>query len=329
MEILYFNLLEAKYDIKHLNFKRLKVNRCRGPSCLIVKRRRKYKMENIKRSDRLPVPVIISVDSFANGVSIGKVTLPEDQSDVFLPLSLEMDEQNSMLRSRYGIERESSVAALEGRLALLERKGELSRTTIYFGVSADPFHPFESRFDASMKFLSLLERYCPGQIVLQTRSPLLVVAMPLLRKLASKLIVTIPVETSSPESVAKYTPHLPKLSERLRVASVLRRFGIKVHMQVAPLLPYGDLKKDAADFASMLIGHADYISVRALVSGNEKSRKTVPAIATKLAAERNFVWLRPDAAKHLEQCISVLAPKKLEMPVFAQPVAKQLSIFAA
>ena len=287
-------------------------------------------MENSKRKETEVSPAILSVDSFANGVSIGKVAQKEEDLGTFLPLSLELDDQTSMLRSRYAIEKDTSIAALEGRLALLERKGELARTIVYFGVNADPFHPFETRFDASMKFLTLFERFSAGQVVLQTRSPLLVVAMPVLRKLGSRLIVTIPVETSSPEAVAKYTPHLPKLSERLRVASVLRKFGIKVHMQVAPMLPYGDIKKDAAAFAAMLIGHADYISVKPLIDGTEgKTRKTVPSIANKLAAERNFVWLRADASKHLEQCLSVLAPKKLELPTFAAPQPKQMSIFAA
>jgi hypothetical protein len=287
-------------------------------------------MENIKCKEIQGKTMVLSVDSFANGVAVGKVASREDSIAPFLPLSLEMEDQTAMLRSRYTTESETSLAALEGRLALMQRKGELAQTIVYFGVNADPFHPFETRFDASIKFLNLFERFSAGQLVLQTRSPLLVVAMPVLRKLGSRLIVTIPVETSSPEAAAKYTPHLPKISERLRVANVLRKFGIKVHLQVAPMLPYGDIKKDAAAFAAMLIAHADYISIRPLVDGSEgKTRKTVPSVVNKLAAERNFIWLRPDACKHLEQCVSLLAPKKLELPVFAAPQPKQMSIFAA
>lgn len=287
-------------------------------------------MENSKRKEMEISPLTLSVDSFANGVAVGKLSPKESEEGIFLPLSLEMDDQSSFIRSRYLNDNQNSIAALEGRFALMERKGDLARTTVYFGVNSDPFHPFESRFDASMKFLKLFERFSVGQLVLQTRSPLLVVAMPILKKLGSRLVVTIPVETSSPESAAKYTPHLPRLSERLRVASVLRRFGIKVHMQVAPMLPYGDIKKDAAAFAAVLIEHADYISVRPVMAANSgKSRKTVPQIANKLAAERNFVWLRADATKHLEQCLALLAPKKLELPNLVIPGNRQLSIFAA
>lgn len=287
-------------------------------------------MNNPRLNENEEAPIVVSVDSFAHGVSIGKVVQHDEKRGEFLPLSLEMDDETSMLRSRYATERDNSLAALEGRLALMARKGELSRSTIYFGVNADPFHPFEARFDASVKFLSLLERFPAGQIVLQTRSPLIVVAMPALKKLGSKLIVTIPIETSSPEAALKYTPHLPKLSERLRVASVLRKFGMKVHIQVAPLLPYGDIKKDAAAFATMLANHADYISVAPLVTEKDgKTRKTVPVLANKIAAERNFVWLRADATRHLEQCLNLLAPKKLELPLLAAPQRKQMSIFAA
>lgn len=292
-------------------------------------------MENIKfknsvGKDSSWKPTVLSVDSFANGVAIGKVSEQENGIANFLPLSMEMEDQTTLLRSRYSSETDNSLGSLEGRLSLMQRKGELAQTVIYFGVNADPFHPFESRFDASMKFLNLFERFSAGQLVLQTRSPLLVVAMPVLRKLGSRLIVTIPVETSSPEAVAKYTPHLPKLSERLRVASILRKFGIKVHLQVAPMLPYGDIKKDAAAFAAMLISHSDYISIKPLRDGEEaRTRRTVPSVINKLAAERNFMWLRPDASKHLEQCVALLAPKKLELPQLTAPLQKQLSIFAA
>ena len=286
-------------------------------------------MNKAKLEERQGKPVVLSVDSFANGVSVGKLAAKLDFNE-FPPLSLEMEPGMPTLRSRYATERDTSLGALEGRLALMSHKGELAQSMIFFGVDADPFHPFEARFDSSMKFLNLFERYSAGQLVLQTRSPLVVVAMPVLRKLGSRLTVTIPIETSSPEAVAKFTPHLPKISERLRVAAVLRKFGIKIRLQVAPLLPYGDIKKDAAVFAGMLISHGDYISVKPIVEGPDARSKGANSIlANKLAAERNFVWLRPDSAKHLSQCLQVLAPKKLEMPVFSAPSPKQLSIFAA
>jgi len=286
-------------------------------------------MNKAKLEERQGKPVVLSVDSFANGVSVGKLAAKLDFNE-FPPLSLEMEPGMPTLRSRYATERDTSLGALEGRLALMSHKGELAQSMIFFGVDADPFHPFEARFDSSMKFLNLFERYSAGQLVLQTRSPLVVVAMPVLRKLGSRLTVTIPIETSSPEAVAKFTPHLPKISERLRVAAVLRKFGIKIRLQVAPLLPYGDIKKDAAVFAGMLKRHGDYISVKPIVEGPDARSKGANSIlANKLAAERNFVWLRPDSAKHLSQCLQVLAPKKLEMPVFSAPSPKQLSIFAA
>ncbi len=273
---------------------------------------------------------VIWADSFENGVSFGKRPLDDNNSLEISPLSLELDDQKASLRSRYNATEHNNLAALEGRLALLQRRGELEDSLTIFGVNADPFHPFEARFDSSMKFLNLFERYSAGQLVIQTRSPLLVIAMPVLRQLKDRLIVTIPIETSSPESVAKYTPHLPKISERLKVAAVLRRFGVPVHMQVAPMLPYGDMKKDAAAFASLLTTNADYISVKPIFSGVQNGSKSNKSVITdKLAAERNFQWLRADACKHLLQCIELLAPKKLELPNIAPKQEKQLNIFAA
>ena len=287
-------------------------------------------MEKVIAKKKPASKQLIWADSFADGVSFGKHELDLDEGLSFSPLSLELDDHKGSLRSRYQSDRHDSLGALEGRLALLQRRGELEDSLTIFGVNADPFHPFESRFDVSMKFLNLFEKYSAGQLVIQTRSPLLVIAMPVLRQLKDRLIVTIPIETSSPEAAAKYTPHLPKISERIRVASVLRRFGIPIHMQVAPMLPYGDMKKDAAAFASMLTTNADYISVKPIYSGIKKgSKQPKSAVMERLAAERNFSWLRPDSCKHLLQCIELLAPKKLELPNLKPSAQKQLSIFAA
>lgn len=273
---------------------------------------------------------VIWADSFENGVSFGKQTVEDNNYLASCPLSLELEEQKLNLKSRYSEAPHDNLGVLEGRLALLQRRGELDNSLTVFGVNADPFHPFQSRFDTSMKFLNLFERYSAGQLVIQTRSPLLVIAMPVLRQLKDRLIVTIPVETSSPESVSKYTPHLPKISERLRVAAVLRKFGIPIHMQVSPMLPYGDIKKDAAAFASMLTTNADYISVQPIFTGVKSGNKVARSqIADKLAAERNFSWLRADACKHLLQCIELLAPKKLELPNLNTKQDRQLNIFAA
>jgi DNA repair photolyase len=242
-----------------------------------------------------------------------------------------LEGESPKLRSRYLLNRVNPLWELEKHLMRLSRQGVLGTSTIYFGTTTDPFFPFEGKFDASMKFLSLFERYAPGLLVVQTRSPLLVIAMPVLKKLQHRAAVTIAIETPMEEMVRRYTPGFTRVEERLRAATALRRFGIEVTLQVAPLLPYGDWKRDAAAFAEVLDLHGDRIHVRPLSSGNpEEERKLRGSqVAKRLAQDRRFQWLRPDAANPLSVALEARCPKKLQPRSCGHQSARQMSIFAA
>jgi DNA repair photolyase len=144
------------------------------------------------------------------------------------------------------------LADLERNLERLSVRGELRQSTIIFGVTTDPFHPFDEKFATSMKFLELFERYSPGKLIIQTRSPLVVIGLPILKKVKNTTFVSIGLETPSDDIRLRYTPQLPSVSERWKTVRALRRFGLKVGIQVAPLLPYGDWRQDAAAFAEDL-----------------------------------------------------------------------------
>lgn len=278
------------------------------------------------------VAPLFTVDSFNNGIAFGQQKL-EPGADVreVLALKLNDDSELARLRSRYLLKRENPFHELELQLMKLSQQGILGRSVIFLGTTTDPFYPFEGKFDASMKFLQLFERYTPGRLVIQTRSPLLVIGLPVLKRLGKRASVTMGVETPIEEVVKRYTPSLPKVSERLQAAQALRKFGIPVTLQVAPLLPYGEWKTDAVKFAELLIQHGDYIYVSPLTAGgdgNVRRVRTTP-VAKMLASERRFHWLRPDAANPLISAIEILAPHKLVLPELAPEAAKQMSIFAA
>ncbi len=273
-----------------------------------------------------------SVDSFANGIAFGQQKLPDgaDRRDYFT-LRLRDDTELIRLRSRYCLHKENPLYELELHLMRLSRQGILSRSVIYFGTTTDPFFPFEGKFDASMKFLELFKRYTPGQLIVQTRSPLLVIAMPVLKKLGQHVSVTLGVETNIDEVSRRYTPTLPRVSERLQCARALRRFGVEVTLQVAPVLPYGDWRKDADHFAETLIDAADFIHVRPLCSNSSKEDRRViaPEIAKALSLERKFHWLRPDSADPLIHSIQLRAPEKLVVKHPKHLSSKQMEMFAA
>ncbi|MBX7138153.1 MAG: hypothetical protein K1X83_09225 [Oligoflexia bacterium] len=273
-----------------------------------------------------------TVDSFANGIAFGQHRLEEgaDPRDFY---SLRMQDEPEMirLRSRYALHKENPFHRLERNLMRLSRLGVLRSSTIYFGVTTDPFLPFEGKFDASIKFLELFQKYTPGQLIVQTRSPLIVVAMPVLRRLGKHATVTLGLETDDEQALQRYTPGLPRASERLRTATALRRFGVEVNLQVSPVLPYGDWKKDACRFAQTLVQHADHIFLRSITDGSERRERRIKSspVVQRLAADRQYFYLRPDSALPLTKAIEMLAPEKLKLPARTSLTEKQLKMFAA
>ena len=273
-----------------------------------------------------------TVDSFSNGIAFGQHKLEKDQDPRdFYSLRIRDDSELVRLRSRYVLHKNNPLAELERQLMRLSTQGVLRSAVIYLGTTSDPFHPFAGKFDASMKFLELFMRYTPGKLVVQTRSPLVVIAMPVFRKLGHHASVTIGVETCLEDSVSKYTPGLPRVDERLKAATALRRFGIPVTLQVSPVLPYGDWRADAGRFAEMLVENGDYIYIRSITDGTDRVERQIRAtnLAKRLAEDRKFHFLRPDTAVPLFNAIEAIAPEKLKAPNLKSLGDRQLRMFAA
>jgi len=273
-----------------------------------------------------PNSPILVVDSYARGISIGRA----DSEERSFQLLIDGDGGASPggLRSRYVMQSGEPLGDLERHLARLSSRGELRRTTVVFGVTTDPFHPFDEKFATSMKFLELFERYAPGKLVVQTRSPLIVIGLPVLKQIRHNTFVQIGLETPMEEVRRRYTPDLPTVSERWKTIRALKRFGFKVGVQVGPMLPYGDWRKDAAAFAEDIVAEADFVSVQSVADAARGARPS-GAIARKLAADRQFFWLRADTRKPLCEAIERLAPGKLSHPASIELPDAQLALFRA
>ncbi|MDC0357414.1 hypothetical protein OAO01_01235 [Oligoflexia bacterium] len=273
-----------------------------------------------------------TVDSFANGIAFGQHRLPqgEDPRDYY-NLRVRDDSEVVRLRSRYILHKNNPLHELERHLMRLSQQGVLRASTIYLGTTTDPFFPFEGKFDASMKFLDLFQRYTPGMLCIQTRSPLIVIALPVFKKLGKHCSVTLGLETCLEESVQRYTPGLPRIAERLKTATALKRFGIEVNLQVNPVLPYGDWRRDAGEFAEILVEHGDHVFIKSITDGSEQEERKIRAttLARKLAGDRKFHWLRPDTANPLIAAVEKLAPEKLKLPTREHTKSKQIDMFAA
>lgn len=234
-------------------------------------------------------------------------------------------------QGKYYLYKDNYVSGLERRLSLLREQGKLENTVIYFGITSDPFFNFQRKFDVTMAALNLFEQFRPGLLVLQTRSPLVISALPTLKFLAENAVVAMPIESRLESVIARYTPGQPKIAERLLAADGLRKQGIMVNLVVSPVLPYGEVHRDAWEFAEMLQDHANYITFGCLAQGSsddELQLRNLP-IARKLVADRQYRFLRPYAFRGLYYACKVLSPEKLLLPLMKRHEKTQLSLFAA
>ncbi len=233
---------------------------------------------------------------------------------------------------RYFLYKEHYEEALEKRLSQLHEQGKLESSVIYFGITTDPFFSFPKKFNVTMNCLALLERYRPGLLVIQTRSPLVIAGLPTLRALGTKAVVALHVETRLDSVVNRYTPGQPSITERMIAADGLRQQGIKVNFVVSPILPYGEITRDAWEFAELLDAHSDYITFGALSAGrveDELKLKHLP-VAQKLVVDKQLRMLRPHSYRNLYYALKILAPQKLLLPKqVTTGTPLQLNLFAA
>jgi len=274
---------------------------------------------------------ILGIDSQRNGVSIGRAAVAAD-TDVRSQFRLRYEERgiNTFLKRFYPVGARGEAELLEMYLLRIKKSGALARTEVYFGVYGDPFHPFDEKFHVSLRFLELLARYQPGRLVIQTRSPLIVLAAPVLERLKSCCIVSMGIETMNQAVAEELTPDLPQVSERLATMRTLRTLGLQVGVQMSPLLPYGNWREDAVGVAQSLINEADLIWVEGIITSLQHREKMIAKLplARKMHLRRYFHWLRPDSATPLVAALKAACPERLEMPERGFLIDKQLSLFA-
>lgn len=289
---------------------------------------------------------IYCINTYPNGISLsihenkkegasvdGEVAEPT--SVPFLPnqfhLRLKETRDYQLPQGKYYLYRENYEQALEQHLSALRKHDLLDQTVVYFGTTNDPFLGLHKKFDITVGCLDLLEMYRPALTVVQSRSPMLIAGLPHLKLFGDRAVVAMPIETHLEQVIAKFTPGMPKIGERLVAADGLRRQGVRVNLVASPILPYGEFYKDAWDFAELLDRHADYVTFGALASedGLDAAQLRTLAISRKLVTDNHLRWLRPHCYKYVYYALSVIAPDKLVLPVPSEHKPNQLDLFAA
>lgn len=131
------------------------------------------------------------------------------------------------------LKRGTRVLDLKG-LATLAESGE--PLYVLFGVTNDPLSPFDEKFHAALSALSIIARGNVRRLVFQTRSPLVLLALPALEQLKRCASITVALEALDDGTHRRHLPHDPLPSERIQTIRALSRMGFVVNVQLAPLL---------------------------------------------------------------------------------------------
>lgn len=114
---------------------------------------------------------------------------------------------------------------------------ELQR--IYCSPLVDPYQPAEAQQQIMPRILEALMTSPPHVFVLQTRGPLILRDIDLLRCLAARTTLRVSFSITTDRDAVRrlYEPHCPSIAERLDVVRALRDAGIETYATLAPLLP--------------------------------------------------------------------------------------------
>ena len=175
-------------------------------------------------------------------------------------------------------------------LARTAARGVLARARIFCSSATDPYTPLERRLALTRGCLEVMVAHPPAALLVQTRSPLVLRDVALLRQLPCAG-VSLTVTTADESVRRRFEPDSPSLARRVATLAALRAAGIRVQAAIAPLLP-GDPQR----LAELLDPVVDRVVVDDFFRGDGAGgRRSQPAI--KALQERGLVrWAEPGYA---------------------------------
>jgi len=123
---------------------------------------------------------------------------------------------------------------------LWSQRHRLHAARVFLASATDPYQPLESQFRLSRQCLQVL-LLCPTtEVIVHTRSPLVLQDLELLRAFGDRVSVGISMPTDDDRVRQVVEPHAPSLPSRWAAVERLAAAGIQVTIGVAPLLVLKD-----------------------------------------------------------------------------------------
>ncbi|WLT29952.1 radical SAM protein [Geothrix sp. PMB-07] len=125
---------------------------------------------------------------------------------------------------------------------LWSQRHKLHNARVFMASATDPYQPLERQYRLTRRCLEVL-LLCPTtEVILHTRSPLVLQDLDLLRAFGDRLTVGLSIPTDDDTVRQVVEPHAPAIPSRWAAAERLAAGGVSVTIAVAPLLAVHDAK---------------------------------------------------------------------------------------
>jgi DNA repair photolyase len=139
---------------------------------------------------------------------------------------------------------------------LWSQRHRLHEARVFMASATDPYQPLERQYRLSRRCLEVL-LLCPTtEVIVHTRSPLVLQDLDLLRAFGDRLSVGLSIPTDDDTVRQVVEPHAPAIPSRWAAAERLAAAGIAVTIGVAPLLAVHDPRAFARRARSSGATHA-------------------------------------------------------------------------
>lgn len=122
---------------------------------------------------------------------------------------------------------------------------------VWMSGVCDPYQPLEAHYKLTRQCLEILV-HNGWPVVIQTRSPLVVRDIDLLRE-GAEVEAGLSITTADDSVRALFEPHAPSIGARLKALDQLHGAGIRTFAMIAPMLP------GAEKLGGLLAGKIDYL----------------------------------------------------------------------
>ena len=139
---------------------------------------------------------------------------------------------------------------------LWSQRHRLHNARVFMASATDPYQPLERQYRLSRRCLEVL-LLCPTtEVIVHTRSPLVLQDLDLLRAFGDRVSVGLSIPTDDDTVRQIVEPHAPAIPSRWAAAERLAAAGIQVTIGVAPLLAVHDARAFARRAKASGASHA-------------------------------------------------------------------------